>query len=245
MKRDRWKYHPVLKNWMNQEAVALGVEWERLIKDACDHSERLNEIIQAFQPVIETLVIRFHGGSKFFEIEQVAPCPEHLRQEVPCDHGSYWTDRLAEQKRTEDILWKEKEEKRRANYRKAHKGSEEGYVPLKNDAPNAHYRSRLCASFPKLMDFKDEKGKALTLTQQEFKANTKDGGIWANDKDPYYTEINEIVASSGKLQEVGRIIKKYRNFIDAEGVPVRLMFASNFFTGARCIYMVCSLFLRP
>ncbi len=141
MKRDRQKYYPVLKNQMNQEAVALSIEQERLIKDIYDHSEQLNEIIQAFQLVIKTLVIRFYSRSKFFKIKQVTPYLEYLRQEVPYDHGSYQIDRLIEQKRTEDILQKEKEEKQRANYQKAHKGLEKGYMPLKNNTLNAHYQS--------------------------------------------------------------------------------------------------------
>jgi hypothetical protein len=56
MTRRGWVDHPVLRGWMNGEAIELGIAWDKLVRTGYVKKEASPMIIEQFKPLIETNV---------------------------------------------------------------------------------------------------------------------------------------------------------------------------------------------
>jgi hypothetical protein len=236
-----WDRDPILKHWRQNECAALGKRWETVCTTQGNMLE-LEQIIARFQPLVERLFIRFTNQSDFLGHKPVK-VPRNELITISCDNGVEWTLRVERLREEEEALLLQREQKRRAQYRKENRGSETGYEPLKRHTASSYYRARLCASLPFLMDL-GENGVPYKLTEGEWKAHQNQKSLdmtyWEPETpaDPYFANLQAIVNSSGKLKEIGQIIKQLEHVKDAEGKPCRQIWCSYFFTGAYVMYLV-------
>jgi hypothetical protein len=103
-----------------------------------------------------------------------------------------------------------------------------------------NYLARLSASFPYLwtVNAVDENGNhPYSFTEKEFMDNRSE---WEDDMetDPLWSNINQIAASSAKLNKIKEIIETCPLKVDGYGNSPRFVFCSWFLTGARIIYFV-------
>jgi hypothetical protein len=236
--RESWKRHPVLKYWCKDEAIALGSDWDKLVKGGDVRPKKSQAIIDQFKPLIEALVLRFTPDSNFLGTGPVVVLPPNFYTEIECMHSEEWMARLEQDKEEEDRRYANRERARRQDY-VAKNGSDKNYVPLLREGVTFHYRSRLYASFPYLLDLKKTDKESLKFTEAEW-ADRRREGRWQGEDEPYRRYIHQIADSSGKLAKVKEKIEEWDTIIDGEGLPARLIFCSYFFTGARIIYLVCS-----
>jgi hypothetical protein len=237
--RESWKRHPVLRHWCNDEAVKLGSDWDKLVKGGDVKAEKSQVIIDRFKPLIETLVLRFTPDSNFLGTGPVVVLPPNFYTEIECMHSQEWMARLEQDKQEEDRRYANRERARRQEYITKY-GSDKNYVPLLREGVTFHYRSRLYASFPYLLDLRKSDKVNLKFTEAEW-ADRKRNGLWEGKDEPYLKYIHKIAESSGKLAKIKEKIEEWDTIIDGEGLPARLIFCSYFFTGARIIYLVCVL----
>jgi hypothetical protein len=238
MARASWKDHPVLRHWCNDEAIALGLEWDKLVKGGDVRPEKSQAIIDRFKPLIEVLVLRFTPESNFLGTGPVVVVPPNFYTEIKCKHSEQWNARLEQDKQEEDRRYANRERVRRQEYITKN-GSDKNYMPLRREGVTFHYRSRLYASFPFLMDIPLLENEKLVFTEAEW-ANRRRNDEWQGKDEPYWKYIHQIAESSGKLAKIKEKIEEWDPIIDGEGLPARLIFCSYFFTGARIIYLVCS-----
>jgi len=236
MVRPAWTGHPVLARYCEDEMTKLGNRWNLLVRDGKANATASRAILEELRPVIEATTLRFTPKSNFRGAGPVVRLPPHRYLEVACTHSEEWEARLLKHKEEEDAAYTEREAQRRQDYLRTH-SDDAGYTPLKEEGTTFHYRSRLVASFPYLLDLTGNGGGALRLTEQEWSENQM---RWHGAKEPYLKHIHEIAASSGKLLKIQEQIDTWRDTIDGEGKPARLIFASFFFVGARIIYLVRS-----
>jgi len=239
MARESWRNHQVLRHWCKDEAIALGSEWDKLVKGGDVRAEESQAIIDRFKPLIEALVLRFTPDSNFLGTGPVVVLPPSFYAEIKCKHPKEWNARLEQDKQEEDRRYEERERARRRDYI-AKYGSDRNYVPLVREGVTFHYRSRLYASFPFLMDISALEREKLKFTEAEW-ADRRREGQWKGKDEPYRKYIHRIAHSSGKLAKIREKIEEWDTIIDGEGLPARLIFCSYFFTGARIMYLVCNL----
>jgi hypothetical protein len=243
--RRSWERDPILKHWLNDECTALGKRWEANCTTKGDLAE-LDQIITRFQPLVERLFIRFTNQSDFLGSKPVK-VPQNKLITLRCDNGD-WTARVEGLREQEDARLQAKERRRKALYVGEHRGSEAGYEPLKRNAASSYYRARLCASLPALMELNNQDGELLKLTEGEWldhqAKNSSEFTYWKpeTESDPYFRNLDDIVNSSAKLREIGKIITQLKDVRDAEKKPCRQVWCSYFFTGAYVMYLVR---LRP
>jgi hypothetical protein len=238
MARASWKDHPVLRQWCKDEAIALGSDWDKLVKGGDVRPEKSQAIINQFKPLIEALVLRFTPDSNFLGTGPVVVLPPNYYTEIKCKHSEQWNARLEQDKQEEDRRYANREKARRQEYI-AKNGNDRNYMPLLREGVTFHYRSRLYASFPFLMDIALLEKEKLAFTEAEW-ADRKRKDQWHGKDEPYRKYIHRIADSSGKLAKIKEKIEEWDTIIDGEGLPARLIFCSYFFTGARIIYLVCS-----
>lgn len=234
MVRPAWNNHHVLRKYCGNELTHLGEKWNRAVKDGTANQQISINVIAKLRPVIEETTLRFTPASNFLGTGPVVILPPNLYSEVACEHSAEWNTRLGQHKEQEDREYSVRETARRTAYVTRH-GSASGYTPLAREGVTFHYRSRLFASFPYLMDIMQDDGEPLRFTETEW--NEKKGG-WVGMNEPYRRHIKEIAESSGKLKRIKGKIDEWAEKIDGEGKPARLIFASFFFVGARIIYLV-------
>jgi hypothetical protein len=89
MSRRFWENHPVLKGWMNGEAIELGTMWDKLVRTGYVKEEASLMIIKQFKPLIETIVFRFTPNSNFLGTGPVVKLPHELlpRDQVQAFQG--------------------------------------------------------------------------------------------------------------------------------------------------------------
>jgi hypothetical protein len=242
MVRPEWKRHPVLRNWMADEATQLGKKWDALCRSGQVSAQDSQECVAQFRPLVEELMVRFTTESNFLGTGPVVTIPQNVLANVECQLRGQWQLRLAQQKIEEDQRIREREQKRQDRYRHQHHGDMSGYQAAQHNRPSSYYRARLCASFPFLMDLRDKDGHPLKLTEQEWLERTRGGPAaeWVREteSDPYFAARKQIFNSSAKLTEIGCIWDKFRHTRDAEGELARLIFCSYFFTGSYILYLV-------
>ncbi|KAK6591796.1 hypothetical protein H4I95_12038 [Botrytis cinerea] len=239
MCRDRWREDAILQNWMHNELQDLGEKWKKWTDSRSINTQDVShEITQKFSPLVENLMIRWTTNSDLLG-EKPVIVPRNLYSNIKCNNGSYWTSRVDSLGQEESKRLERRENIRRARYQARH-GHLKGYESLDKTNVNIYYRFRLCASFPKLMDLTDDEGIPLKLTEGEWvvKSTGKDPE-WKQetDTDPYFNNLKEIVASSGKLRGIEKKINKYKYFRDAEKKLARQVFCSYFFAGAYIMYL--------
>ncbi|KAE8440337.1 hypothetical protein EG329_008565 [Mollisiaceae sp. DMI_Dod_QoI] len=240
MRRDAWKKDPVLKNWMGTELAALGNQWKKWTESRSTIVEDISrDVNQKFSPLVERLIIRRTTNSKLLG-QKVVVVPKNMYSDVECDNGSFWNEKVDSLGHAEALKLEEREKKRKNKYVQKN-GSLNGYKPLDKTNDNVYYRSRLCASFPYLMELRYPDGSPLQLTEHEWLYNTRGGddAKWVPEtkSDPYYANLQRIVESSGKLRAIKAKLKKYMKFKDGEGKLARQIFCSYFFTGAYIMYL--------
>jgi len=239
MTKSTWTDHEVLQDWCNDRAIKLGKEWDQLVKSGTVNTESIQRIIHKLKPLIEALVLRFTPESNFLGTGPVIKLPPNYYEEVKCTHPESWTAKLEQDKEEEDREYTRKEVKRRKDHVEKY-GHDRNYLPLRNEGVTFHYRSRLYASFPFLMNIRGLGGENLKFTEAEWDERRR-AGYWQGIEEPYRKHIQEIATSSGKLAMIKQKINEWADFIDGEGLPARLIFCSYFFTGARIIYLVSCL----
>ena len=165
--RESWKRHPVLRHRRKDEAIALGSEWDKLVKGGDVKAKDSQAIIDRFKPLIEALVLRFTPDSNFLGTGPVVVLPPNFYTEIECTHSEEWMARLEQDKQEEDYRYAKRERARRRDYI-AKYGSDRNYVPLLHEGVTFHYRSRLYASFPYLLDLKKSEDGNLKFTEAEW-----------------------------------------------------------------------------
>ncbi|ESZ92640.1 hypothetical protein SBOR_6974 [Sclerotinia borealis F-4128] len=239
MCRNSWRKDAVLQNWMHNELQDLGERWKKWTDSRSINTQDIfQEITSRFSPLVEKLMIRWTTNSDLLG-EKPIIIPRNLYSDIKCDNGPDWTLRVDSLDQEESERLKTREKKRQARYQTIH-GHLIGDKPLDKTNVNIYYRSRLCASFPYLMELTDENDVPLKLTEREWIENTtgkKPEWKQETDTDPYFKHLKKIVASSGKLCEMKKKINKYKNFIDAENKLARQIFCSYFFAGAYIMYL--------
>jgi len=238
-----WKEDEVLKNWMGNELVQLGKEWDNIIKkDKLPEKGQTEGIITKITPLVEKIILRVTTTSSFFGQPPVK-VPKNVYYEQVCVHEKKWANASNNLYAIEEKGIEARDKIRQDNYMKQH-GDLEGFTPLSKNNTNLYYKSRLVASFPYLQALKNKDGTPLKLTQREWEEQTKgkDGANrWVDGKpgqDPYFDNINKICESSGKCHEIKKQLDNYKDVIDGEGKPARLIFCSYFYAGARILYLV-------
>ena len=231
-----WSTHPILKDWRGNKAVQLGKDWDSLVRSGQAAEDEIQRIITTLKPLMEALVLRFTPESNFLDAGRVLKLPPNYYEEVACIHPDEWTAKLDQDRQEEDRKYALSEATRRRDHI-AKYGNDKDYTPSVNEGVAFHYRSRLYASFPFLIDMREQNGESLRFTESEWKEKAKED-TWVDDKEPYYKYIHQIAASSGKLTMIKKKIDEWDEFIDGEGLPARLIFCSFFFVGARIIYLV-------
>jgi hypothetical protein len=237
MVRKCWSKDEVLQNWMGVECEDLGKRWDKLCTGRGDRTE-LVTMVTLFQPLVERLFIRFTNSSDFLGY-QPSIVPKSLFRTIECDHAPDWTERIETLKEDEDMRLDLREIKRREAYSAQNKGNMAQYSPLQRNRPNMYGFARLCASFPYLMDLRHD-GRRLRLTQSEWQDRVFYEKVWKPETstDPYYNDLDKIIASSGKLKELGKLIERWDKVLDKEKKPARQIFCSYFHVGAYIIYLV-------
>jgi len=129
-------------------------------------AEDSQAIIDRFKPLIEALVLRFTPDSNFLGTGPVVVLPPNFYTEIECTHSEEWMARLEQDKQEEDYRYAKRERARRRDYI-AKYGSDRNYVPLLHEGVTFHYRSRLYASFPYLLDLKKSEDGNLKFTKAE------------------------------------------------------------------------------
>jgi len=186
------------------------------------------------------LMLRWTSGGKF-RGNLVVKVPECRHKDWACKNPPEWTEKVDKLAVDERLAMNEREAKRRKEWAKAHRGDMSKYKPLDQNFINAYYRSRVCASFPALMLLKDEKtNEPLRLSEAEWLEKTKSGEWKAGKKgfDPYFDNLSEIIASSGKIAMLESRINFFKGFRDAEGKPPRQIISSCFFVTTYLIKLV-------
>jgi len=225
MRHSGWAQDSVLKDWTENLVFELAQRWE---KDCTQqpNPKMASQIIQRFQPLVERLFLRFTTTSDFLG-HRPMKVPPNIFEEIKCDNGPFWEERIESLRADEEARLLAKEQKRRQTYHRLHKGNMTKYEALKRNIPNAYYRARLCASFPALMDIRED-GEPLKLTESEWEVHIvkhPEVGIkrWiaGTDSDPYFKNLDMIVKSSSKLTKIAEKLEEFKNFIDSEGKKVR------------------------
>ncbi|OBT59875.1 hypothetical protein VE03_10657 [Pseudogymnoascus sp. 23342-1-I1] len=232
MVRKDWSDHPVLKDYQGAALIDAGEKWNKLVKlgratTRATKETAMKDTVNLLAPILEALIIRFTPKSDFLGTGPVVELPPNMYSEISCLHSNEWNARLHRHKEEEDAEHVRKEAHRRYEYVKQN-GNAKNYVPLQKEGVNFHYRSRLCASFPYLLDLSYESGDQLKLTEAEWKLNNKNA-IWSEDADIYRSNIESIAKSSGKLAKIKEKINEWRHQIDGNRHPARMIFASYFF----------------
>jgi hypothetical protein len=256
MCRDSWRSgtDKTLRKWSDYQYLEkITKSWNTAVKKQDEGARAtMKDIIRDMQPLVEKICIRFTTDSRL-NGQRPMKIPACEYKEVKCDNGVNWNDKIRstqfneiehfkDQKREHYIAYQAKREKARD------KSKFPEYVPLKNDNKLLYWRSRVYASFPALMDLKDENGRPYRLTKKEFEAHVKGSDTEGNpvtqwnleEDDPFFLNKEAIFASSGKLQEMEKIMKKFKNFKDGEGKLARIIWSSYFHVGSYIIYLVCS-----
>ena len=96
--------------------------------------------------------------------------PPNIFEEIKCDNGPFWEERIESLRADEEARLLAKEQKRRQTYYRLHKSNITKYEALKRNIANVYYRARLCASFPALMDIRED-GEPLKLTESEWEVH--------------------------------------------------------------------------
>jgi len=247
-----WRQDNVLRDWMANELEALGTTWNawitKKIHDPTDPTP--HEVNAKLSPLVEKLMIRWTANSRLCG-QKVVRVPRNKFEDFECDNGPIWAPRLLTLGEAERKIFQAKEEKRQRRWLENH-ASLANYVPLDKTNINIYYRSRVCASFPALIDLKDENGIPLRLSEGEWIEKTKEnrksglGAAWVPEthSDPYFRNLKAIVRSSAKLKKIHEKIKEFEGFKDGEEKEPRHIFFSYFFVGSYIMYLVCQSYLR-
>jgi hypothetical protein len=239
MVQDDWSRDQTLKDWMGDECVDLGARWERLCTGTGDQAE-LGTMVALFQPLVERLFIRFTNSSDFLGYPPAA-VPKSIFRTIECENDPDWAKRIEALKEDEDQRLNRQEKQRRQTYADQNGNDMRQYVPLQRNRPSMYITARLCASFPYLMQLRHG-GQRLTLTQTEWQRHVRDK-LWKGETstDPYFSNLQDIVKSSGKLKELGKLLDYWERREDGEKKLARQIFCSYFHVGAYIIYLVGSM----
>ena len=236
---ENWKQHPVLKNWLNGEAIKLAERWEKAIKKRDFKSPEFHTIVEELIPIVETLFIRFVPKSSFLTVPQVLNIAPNFHQDLGCEHPAEGALMLAEHEARNLDIYEEKKQRMLARHLSKGK-SEDSFIPPAPPRPSMRYQDRLIVSFPELSRIRDAQGEELKLTEQEWKNRTTgDDADWLNGQDPYTLNMDQIVKSSGKLAVIKSLINQYKDELsEKDGKRRRMIFCSYFFVGAWIVYLV-------
>lgn len=237
MGKPSWNNHPILRKFMKTEVRNMGERWRKAIlkvgsnnpKDRQELSDIRAEVYNKLPALVETLFIRSTTDSRIgnYPVVKVPTC---LFKTIFCEHteaNQLQADGIA---LTQQKAFEKKEETRRSKYLSVHHGDLQGYTPLSKTNVNTFYRSRVCATFPALVNLRDTDGNFLKLTNDEWieKVTSK---AWrpGTNSDPYFSNLDAIVKSSGKIIEIGKMLDSFDKRLDGERKPCRHIFISYFF----------------
>jgi hypothetical protein len=237
MAKPFWGEHPVLRKFMGNELQELGERWRKAIlrvtdsptaKDEREFTDVRAKVDKELPGLVETLFVRSTTESRLNNSPVVTVPPAEFRT-IYCEHKEPYQSQANDIGRVQQEAFEQKEATRKATY-KRQRGNLEGYTPLSKTNVNTYYRSRVCATFPALASLTDKNGELLKLTYEEWdeKIKTKEWKA-GTASDPYFTNLDAIVKSSGKLVEVAKMLDKFDTTVDGENKPTRHIFISYFF----------------
>ena len=234
MVKPSWKQHATLKRFMKKQVYIMGEQWRKAVLNVDKTNRRELRTIRAqvereLPPLVETLFVRSTTDSRIGRHPAII-VPACWFQTISCTHAEADQARANAVGTIQQADFDRREAHRQALYRAQHAGGLQGYTPLSKRNVNMFYRSRVCASFPGLADLLTDDGEPLKLTLAEWIENV-DNGTWkpGTTSDPYYANFAMIVASSGKLTEIAKMLDGFDTRVDGEGKPCRHIFISYFF----------------
>jgi hypothetical protein len=237
MIKPSWNNHPILRKFMKTEVKDMGERWKKALlkfgsnnpKDRQELSNIRAEVQNKLPALVETLFVRSTTESKIgnYPVVKVPTC---LFRTIFCEHteaNQLKADQIA---MTQQKAFEKKEETRRLKYLSVHHGDLQSYTPLSKTNVNTFYRSRVCATFPALVNLQDTDGNFLKLTNDEWieKVTSK---AWrpGTNSDPYFSNLDAIVKSSGKIIEIRKMLDDFNKRLDGEHKRCRHIFISYFF----------------
>jgi hypothetical protein len=75
-----------MRNWCNQEAIALSKDWDYRIKVGDIPDIAIAQVINWLKPLVEQTILRFNPMSNFLGQELVIMLPPNEYKKVPCRH---------------------------------------------------------------------------------------------------------------------------------------------------------------
>lgn len=96
--------------------------------------------------------MRFDVDMDFLSEGPVVKKPPNHYTQIPVANPGVWDKRLATLKETLDQEYREKEKKRKDQYKKKKKGNLNVYEASNSNNAQAHYRAKVFATLPYLME---------------------------------------------------------------------------------------------
>lgn len=252
MRVDEWENDESLSSFDADKLRSLGKEWDSKLKSnkVEESSDIFKKVITSVQPIIEATTLRFTPETNFLGTGPVVILPQNYHTNIPCRHPLEWKEEMDSYNQGLDREYNAKEQKHRQAWKNKHRGQMDGYQPLSRQNIWLYYMARQYSNFPGLKGLHklDGTDTPYRLTEKEWQEHPD----WKKEDDsrnahnlnfrdepdlplskssePYRRHLDVIVKSSNKLEEIKKKIDKFPN--------KRLIFASNFFTSARIMYLV-------
>ncbi|KAK8900714.1 hypothetical protein QC760_010648 [Botrytis cinerea] len=249
---DEWKYDESLLSFDVGKLRSLGKEWESKLKSnkVEESSDIFKKVITSVQPIIEATTLRFTPDTNFLGTGPVVILPPNYHTNIACQHPSEWKETMKLYNQSLDREYNARAQKHRQAWMNKRHGRMDGYQPLSRQNVWLYYMSRQYSNFPalKTLHLLNESDTPYRLTEKEWQEHPD----WKKEDDsrnahnlnfrdepdlplskstePYRRHLDVIVKSSNKLKEIRKKIDEFPN--------KRLIFASNFFTSARILYLV-------
>ncbi|TGO31766.1 hypothetical protein BHYA_0414g00020 [Botrytis hyacinthi] len=251
MRVDEWEDDASLASFDVDKLRSLGKEWDSKLKSnkVEESSDIFKKVIKGVQPIIEATTLRFTPETNFLGTGPVVTLPPNYHSNIPCQHPLEWKEEMNLYNQGLDREYNAKEQKHRQAWKNKHRGGMDGYQPLSRQNTWLYYMARQYSNFPGLKGLHklDGADTPYRLTEKEWQEHP----VWRKEDDsrnahnlnfrdepdlplskssePYRRHLDVIVKSSNKLEEIRKKIDKFPN--------KRLIFASNFFTSARIMYL--------
>jgi hypothetical protein len=232
-----WKNDKVLKNWINvKEILKAGEDWRKKMKNNAATEDEAQKHVDSFKALFERLCLKFSPGEDFLGAGPCVTLPPHKYREIRCHFKPRWVKVLDQMQAALAKVWEAKDMNKKAQHLEKY-GNLQKYEPPVKDGWAVAWYARLLASFPYLLSIQTI-DHGLKFTQAEWKKMNR-MGKWSEKKDVYSDHIIEIAKSSGKLDQIERLIKYFdHSMIKGSSEKPRMIFSSYYFASSRIVYLV-------
>jgi hypothetical protein len=232
-----WKNDRVLKNWTNVKGILKAADdWRKKIKNNGATEDEAQEHVESFKALFERLCLKFSPGEDFLGAGPCVTLPPHKYREIRCHFKPRWVKVLDQMQAEVTKAWVARDEDKKAQHLQKY-GNLQKYEPPVKDGWAVAWYARLLASFPYLLSIQTIH-QGLKFTQAEWKKKNQ-MGKWSEKNDVYSDHIIEIAKSSGKLDQIERLIKYFdRPLIKGSSEKPRMIFSSYYFASSRIVYLV-------